>query len=58
VVKKWFCDIANMQAMYRLVVVVYDNVGENKSQEIKDFFESKGIRNHFGSPREQWQNGP
>jgi hypothetical protein len=51
-------DIAYLLAKHILVVVVRDNDSENKSQEIKDFFESKGIRNHFSIPHEQWQNGP
>jgi hypothetical protein len=55
VVKKWYSDL---RTMHRLVVVVSDNAGENRSQEIKEFFESKGIRNHFSTAREQWQNGP
>jgi hypothetical protein len=38
--------------MQRLVVVVKrDNASEKKSQEVKEFFESKGIRNHFGAAR-------
>ncbi len=57
-VKKWYIDIADLQAMHRLVVLVRDNAGENKPQEIKEFFESKGILNHFNTPREQLQNGP
>jgi hypothetical protein len=34
-----------------------DNAGENKSKEIKDFFYSEGVRNHFSISHEQWQNG-
>jgi hypothetical protein len=58
VVMRWYSDIDNLRAKHRLVVVVRDNASENKSQEVKEFFESKGIRNHFSTPREQWQNGP
>jgi hypothetical protein len=58
VVKRWYSDIADLRTKHRLEVVVSDNAGENKSQEVKEFFESKGIRNHFSTPREQWQNGP
>jgi hypothetical protein len=58
VVKRWYSDIADLRTKHRLVVVVRDNAGENKSQEVKEFFESKGIRNHFSTAREQWQNGP
>ena len=34
-----------------------DNTGENKSQEIVDFFESMGVKNYYSSSQEQWQNG-
>ena len=56
-VKQWYSDIADL-AKHKLVVFVRDNAGENKSRNIKDFFESKGVRNHFSSAHEQWQNGP
>jgi hypothetical protein len=55
VVKRWYSDIADLRATH---IVVRDNAVENKSQEVKEFFESKGIRNHFSTPRQQWQNGP
>jgi hypothetical protein len=58
VVKKWYSSITNLRAMHRLVAVVCDHAGENKYQEIKEFFEQKGIRIHFSTPREQRQNGP
>ena len=44
VVKRWYSDIADLRTEHRLVVVVCDNAGEKKSQEIKEFFELKGIR--------------
>ncbi len=34
-----------------------DNVGENKSKKIMEFFDSVGVRNHFSTSHEQWQNG-
>ncbi len=42
VVKKWFCDIANLRQKHKLVIAMRDNAGEYKSQEIIDFFESVG----------------
>jgi hypothetical protein len=57
-VKRWNSDIAYLRTKDRLVVVVRNNAGENKSQEVKELFQSKGIRNHFSTPRQQWQNGP
>jgi hypothetical protein len=59
VVKRWNSDrdIADLRAKHRLMVVVCDNASENKSQEIKEHNGSNGIRNHFTTLREQWQNG-
>jgi hypothetical protein len=34
-----------------------DNAGENKSQEIVDFFKSMGIKSYHSTAHEQWQNG-
>ncbi len=34
-----------------------DNAGENKSQEVVDFFESMGVKNYYSTMHEQWQNG-
>ncbi len=42
---------------HTLLVVIRDNAGENKSQESIDFFESMGIKNHYSTAHEQWQNG-
>ncbi len=57
VVKKWFSDIADLRQKHKLVIVMLDNAGENKSQEIIDFFESVGVENYFSTAHEQWQNG-
>ena len=38
------------------VVVVRNNAGENKSKEIMEIFDSVGLRNHFSTAHEQWQN--
>ena len=57
IVKKWYSDIADLRQMHKLVVVMRDNAGENKSQEIIEFFESVGVKNYFSAAREQWQNG-
>jgi hypothetical protein len=38
VVKRWYSDIADLQAKHKLVVGVRDNACENKSQEIKESF--------------------
>ena len=33
-----------------------DNAGENKSKEIMKYFDSVGVRNHYSTRYEQWQN--
>ena len=57
VVKKWYSDIADLRLKHKVVVVMRDNAGENKSQELIDFFESVGVKNYFSTAHEQWQNG-
>ena len=37
---------------------MWDNAGENKSAEIKEFFESVGVTKYFSTPHEQWLNWP
>ncbi len=41
VVQKWYSDIAELREKHTIFVVMRDNSGENKSQKICDFFESK-----------------
>ena len=57
VFKKWYSDIADLRQKHKLVVIVRDNAGENKSHEIINFIESKGLTNRFSAPYEQWQLG-
>ena len=39
-------------------VVMRDDAGENKSQEVVDLFiKSMGVKNYFSTSYEQWQNG-
>ncbi len=45
IVKTWNSDIADLRQRHTLVVVMRNNAGENKSQEILDFFESVGVKN-------------
>ncbi len=56
-IRKWYSDIAELRDMRNLLVVMRDNAGENRSREIIEFFESRGIRSYFSTPYEQWQNG-
>jgi hypothetical protein len=59
VVKKWYSDIAVLvlRQKHKLLVVMRDNAGENKSQEIVDLFELMGIKNYYSTAHELWQNG-
>ena len=57
VVKRWYGDIADLRQKHTLVVVMRDNAGENKSKEILEYFDPVGVRNHFSTSHEQWQNG-
>ena len=56
VVKRWFSIIADLLAKHKLVLLMRDNACEYKSEEIMQFLDSKGIRSHFNTPKEQWQN--
>ncbi len=56
IVKRWFSDIADLRPKHKLVVVMRNNAGENKSQESINFFESVGLKNYFSTAHEQWQN--
>ncbi len=49
VIKKWYSDIADIREKHDLVVVMRDNAGDNKSQEIMEFIQSTGARNHFST---------
>ncbi len=44
ILKRWFSDIAVLTNTHKLLVLVHDNAGENKSQELNKFFESNGVR--------------
>jgi hypothetical protein len=57
IVKRWYSDIADLGQKHQLVVVMRDNAGENKSQEIIELFESVGVKNYFSTAHEQWHNG-
>ena len=56
-VQKWYSDVAELRDMHKIYVVMRDNSGENKSHEIRDFFEARGIQNYYSTAYEQWQNG-
>ena len=57
VAKQWFAEIAELRQKYQLYVVMRDNAGENVSKKINAFFTSKGVKNCFPTPHEQWQDG-
>jgi transposase InsO family protein len=52
-----YSDHADPQAKHKFLLLVRDNTSEYKSEEMMQFLESKGIRSHFSTPKEQWQNG-
>ncbi len=61
VVKRWYANIADLRARNKLVVLMQDNAGEYKSEEVIQYLNSKGVtlkgvKNHFNRPKEQWQN--
>ena len=56
--RTWYADIADLRTKHKLVVVLMrDNASEYKSEEMMQFLESRGVRSHFSTPKEQWQNG-
>ena len=55
--QRWYCDIAPLQAKYKLITLMRDNAGENRSQEIEEFIQSKDVQNRYSAPYEQWQDG-
>ncbi len=61
VFRKWYSDIAVLRDQHNLLVVMRDCAGENKSQELNEFVESKGIQNYHSNLNplgyEQRQNG-
>ncbi len=55
--RTWYRDIADLRTKHTLVVLMPDNASEYKSEEMMQFLESRGIRCHFGTPKEHWPNG-
>ena len=53
VVKKWYSDIAILRQKHKLLVVMRDNAGENKSQEVVGFFKSMGVKKYYSTAHEQ-----
>ena len=55
VIRIWHYDIADLRKRYTLVVFLQDNLGENRSRDIIEFLNSKGVRNHFCTAHKQGQ---
>ena len=55
--KKWYCDIAPLRANNKLITLMRDNAGENRSQEVEEFIQSKDVQSRYSAPYEQWQDG-
>ncbi len=56
-VKRWMTEIADVRKDHPVLMKVGDNAGENTSKELNDYFTECGVKNYFGVPYEQWQNG-
>ena len=56
--RKWICDIADLRARHVLQILIRDNAGELKSQDLLDYIESLGVKDYFSVAYEQYQNGP
>lgn len=56
--RKWYADTAGVRTKHSLVRLMRDNAGENKSTEVTEFFESRGVETRYSAAYEQWQNGP
>ena len=57
ILRRWYSDIAVLRDTHKLLVLMRDNAGENKPQELNEFFESHGVQNYFSPPYEQWHDG-
>ena len=55
--KKWYCDIAPIRANHKLITLMRDNAGENRSQDVEDFIQSIHVQSRYSAPYEQWQDG-
>ncbi len=51
VVKRWYSYIADLRAKHKLVILMRDNAGVYKSEEIMQFLDSKGVQSHFSTPK-------
>jgi hypothetical protein len=47
IAKQWCRDIADFLARHKLVLIVCDNAGENKSKDIKEFLLHSGSKKSF-----------
>ena len=55
--RKWYRNIADLRTKHKWVVLMRDNASEYESEEVMQFLAERGIRSHFSTPKEQWQNG-
>ncbi len=55
--RTWYSDITDLLTKHKLVVLMRDNASEYESEEMMQFLETRGIRSHFSTLKEQWQNG-
>jgi hypothetical protein len=55
--KQWYCDIAPLRAKHKLITLMRDNAGENRSQELEECIKSKDVQSRYSAAYEQWQDG-
>ncbi len=56
VVRRWYCNMADLLAKDKMAVVMQEHAAGYKFDKIMRFLDSKGVRNHFSTPKEQWKN--
>ena len=48
--KKWDCDIAPIRANHKLITLMRDNAGENRSQDVEVFIQSIHVKSRNSAP--------
>ena len=55
--KKRYGYIAPLTVNNKLVTLMRDNAGENRSQEVEDLIQSLHVQSRYSTPYEHWQDG-
>jgi hypothetical protein len=51
---RWYSDITVLSARHNILVVMRARAGENRLQELSEFFEFGGVQNYYSTLYEQW----